>query len=82
MIVMLKKKIDDDARERVSEWIKIYSRKRKEKKAIINQRTVFLTVLAGAGADFLKSALTVTAIVVCLCVFVVDEKRVRYMRII
>jgi len=37
--------------------------------------------LAGAGADFLKSALTVTAIV-CSLLNVVDEKRVRYMKII
>jgi hypothetical protein len=48
--------------------------KEKEKK-----RTVFLTVLAGAGADFLKIALTVTAIVCFL--LNVDEKRVRYMKI-
>jgi len=38
-----------------------------------------LTVLAGAGADFLKIALTVTAIVCFL--LNVDEKRVRYMKI-
>ena len=48
----------------------------KEKK---KKRTVFLTVLAGAGADFLKIALTVTAIVCFL--LNVDEKRVRYMKI-
>jgi len=35
--------------------------------------------LAGAGADFLKIALTVTAIVCFL--LNVDEKRVRYMKI-
>jgi hypothetical protein len=40
-----------------------------------------LTVLAGAGADFLKSALTVTAMV-CFVLNVGDEKRVRYMKII
>ena len=38
-----------------------------------------MTVLAGAGADFLKIALTVTAIVCFL--LNVDEKRVRYMKI-
>lgn len=49
----------------------LLSYKTKEKKSIINGRTVFLTVfltvLAGAGADFLKSALTVTAIVMFVC---------------
>ena len=43
----------------------IYSLAKKKRKKT-TERTVFLTVLAGAGADFLKSALTVTAIVACV----------------